>query len=422
MMAMSIDTTTQHHISTDIDLDMMSENGDKHDEIDFDIDIEFDAPDTNQDVEVQDAPLDTEHHDAVHYTDEIMYEEGDGTFGEGHVEEFEMQEEQHDADQQMDETIYHEAHSELNLEMFGEGRSQFDNESHSLLDEVAVVEHPQELTTSTISPAEVPGTFDSLATSKYATISAPTQDLDPTRTISATPIQATEVDALVTENAATGPTSDANEDKLTTDTLLPAQSIAVSTTDAELTTVSNPEESTPDVEKDEIDFDSDIEEEESAENFQDIPGSQVVETTTAGTGLHSNEEANSNHNSTEDTEHLTGHVLPEQATTSNENHTETHEHYKTEEFGSFAYNAIVQYGDHSMALFPPDTHSEDLPETFLLQDGNLAESPLPNLFEACRATLADSINLDDTLCIEVTGLKISLSEVRAHYDSLHGCD
>jgi hypothetical protein len=409
MMAMSIDTTSQHHVSTDIDLDMMSENGDKHDEIDFDIDIEFDATDTNQDVEVQDAPLDTEHHDTVHYTDEIMYEEGDRTFG-GHVEEFEMQEEHHDADQQMDETIYHEAHSELNLETFGDGHSQFDNESHSLLGDVAVVEHPQELANSVAPPAEVPDTFNSLATSKYATIPATNENLDSTRTISTTPIQAAEVDPLVT----------ANGDNLTTETPLSAQDITVSTTDVEVTAMTNPGESTSDVEKDEIDFDSDIEEEESTKDVQDIPGSQVVETSTAGNGEHSNEDANSDHNSTENAEDVAEHVSPERATTSNENHTETHAEYRTEEFGSFAYNAIVQYGDHCMALFPPDTHSEDLPETFLLQDGSLAESPLPNLFEACRATLADSINLDDTLCIEVTGLKISLSEVRAHSYSFDG--
>jgi hypothetical protein len=421
MMATSFDSTSRPHPSTDLDLDMMLDPAHVNDDIDFNIDIEFDASQANQDIDVQDAPQETN----THYDDEIMYEEDDGTFVEN-IAEVEM-EENHDADLHMDETVYHEAHSELNLDSIGdESLQQYG--VHSLPGDNTVMSQLKESVNSTAQAAENLASFNPLTTSKYATTSTAAQIPASGANFIEALTGVSDNGSSVTEHATTAAPSDVTGNELNAEASDPEILAAVKLVSGSPEAALNEAGSSANAQNDEINYDSDVEEEPLSVKDENLANpdadEQVADTQEDATGNHE-EYDNEDYSSLDqkvdgETQESTEHDSEEQATASRDNADETHAEYNDDQFDSFAYNAIVQYEEHSMALFPP--HSDGLPVTYLLQEARLAESPLSELFEACRVTLADSINSDSTLCIEVPGLKLSLSEVcLILLDHLYSC-
>ncbi|KAF2672954.1 hypothetical protein BT63DRAFT_410018 [Microthyrium microscopicum] len=77
--------------------------------------------------------------------------------------------------------------------------------------------------------------------------------------------------------------------------------------------------------------------------------------------------------------------------------------------GQFVYNAIIQWQDNTMCLFPPLV-DPNLPDQYLLDDSNLAKRPLSDLFRECREALGDHVKSDYILCIDVDSLDLNISE------------
>ncbi|MCJ1467694.1 hypothetical protein MMC07_006319 [Pseudocyphellaria aurata] len=78
---------------------------------------------------------------------------------------------------------------------------------------------------------------------------------------------------------------------------------------------------------------------------------------------------------------------------------------------TYIHPVTVVYQGSEMSLFPPKDEDQEHSQTYLLHDEGLASESIMNLFLACRLILADSIEEDDELEINVGELGLQISEV-----------
>jgi len=76
---------------------------------------------------------------------------------------------------------------------------------------------------------------------------------------------------------------------------------------------------------------------------------------------------------------------------------------------------IVVYEGSNLCLFPPMSHQDRLPETYLLQDAAVSDQSLGDLFRACRHVLGDTIGEENELTLEIEDLQMTISEVSTFF-------